>query len=63
MKHLHDPKAFIEYSQYMDDGCNNINDDNPSGNRKHFQYFNLTIKIHNNKFLLIIQQILIIKIL
>ena len=31
-KHLNDPKAFIEYSAYVDDVCNNINDNNQ--NRK-----------------------------
>ena len=30
MKHLNDPKAFIEYSQCMDDAYNSINDYNPS---------------------------------
>ena len=30
IKHLNDPKAFIEYSQCMDDVYNNINDYNPS---------------------------------
>ena len=28
IKHLNDPKAFIEYSQYMDDVYNNIDDYN-----------------------------------
>ena len=30
IKHLDDPKAFIEYSQCMDDVYNDINDYNPS---------------------------------
>ena len=34
IKHLNDPKAFIECSQYMDDVCNNINDYNPNRNIK-----------------------------
>ena len=34
IKYLKDPKAFIEYSQYMDDVYNNINDYNPSRKRK-----------------------------
>ena len=34
IKHLNDPKAFIEYSQYMDYVYNNINDYNPNRNRK-----------------------------
>ena len=33
IKHLNDPKAFIEYSQYMDDVYNNINDYNPNKKR------------------------------
>ena len=28
-----DPKTFIEYSQYMGDICNNINDYNPNRER------------------------------
>ena len=31
---LNDPKAFIKYSQCMDDVCNNVNDYNPNRNRK-----------------------------
>ena len=30
IKHLNDSKAFIEYSAYMDDVYNNINDYNPT---------------------------------
>ena len=30
IKYLNDSKAFIEYSQYMDDVYNNIDDYNPS---------------------------------
>ena len=30
VRHLNDPKAFIEYSQYMEDIYNNINDYNPN---------------------------------
>ena len=33
VKHLNDPKSFIEHSQYMDDVYNNINDYNPNRNR------------------------------
>ena len=29
IKHLNDSKAFTEYSQCMDDVCNNIDDCNP----------------------------------
>ena len=34
MKHLNDSKAFIEYSNTIDDVYNNINDYNPNRNRK-----------------------------
>ena len=34
IKHLNDPKAFIEHSKYMDDVYNNINDYSPNRNRK-----------------------------
>ena len=34
IKHLNDSKAFIEYSAYMDDVYNNINDYNPTRKRK-----------------------------
>ena len=34
VKHLNDPKAFIEYSAYMDDVYNNFNDYNPNRRRK-----------------------------
>ena len=36
IKHLNDPKAFIEYSQCMDDVYNNINDYKPNRNKKNF---------------------------
>ena len=41
IKHLHDPKAFIEYSAYMDDINNTINDYNPKRNRKNLVVFNV----------------------
>ena len=34
IKHLNDPKAFTEYSAYMDDVYSNINDYNPNKKRK-----------------------------
>ena len=34
IKHLNDPKAFIEYSQCMDCVYNNIDDYNPTRKRK-----------------------------
>ena len=34
IKHLNDSKEFVEYSQYMDDVYNNINDYNPTEKEK-----------------------------
>ena len=34
IRHINDPKAFIEYSNAMDDGYNNIDDYNPNRKRK-----------------------------
>ena len=34
VKHLNDPKAFIEYSAYIGDVYNNINDYNPNRKKK-----------------------------
>ena len=34
IKNLNDPSAFIEYSNTMDDVCNNIDDYNPKRNSK-----------------------------
>ena len=34
IKHLNDPKAFIEYSNTMDDVFNDLNDYSPNKNRK-----------------------------
>ena len=39
IKHLHDPKTFIEYSAYMDDVYNNTDDYNPTRNRKNLTVF------------------------
>ena len=39
IKHLNDPKAFIEYSNTMDDVQNNINDYNPNEKRKNLIVF------------------------
>ena len=36
IKHLNDPKAFIEYSVHMDDVYNNIDEYSPNRNRKIF---------------------------
>ena len=40
IEHLNDSKAFIEYSQCIDDVYNNINDYNPNRNRKILIVFN-----------------------
>ena len=36
IKHLNDSKPFIEYSVYMDDVYNNIDDYNPTRKKKNF---------------------------
>ena len=36
IKHLNDPKVFIEYSGYMDAVYNKINDYNPTKKKKNF---------------------------
>ena len=50
--HLNDPKAFIEYSQCMDDIYNNINDYSSNRNRKTLSVFNDMIAdfMTNKKF-------------
>ena len=45
IKHLTDPKAFIEYSAYMDDICNNINDYKP----RRFVFDDIIADIVTNK--------------
>ena len=52
IKHLNDPKAFIEYSQYMDDAYNSINDYNPSLKRKILIVFDdmIAVFMTNKKF-------------
>ena len=48
--YLKDPKAFIEYQQYMDDVYNKINDCNPNRKRKLLIVFDDVIAdIMNNK--------------
>ena len=49
IKHLNDPKAFIEYSQYMNDVYSNINDYNPNRKRKILIVFDDIIAIMTNK--------------
>ena len=57
IKHLNDPKAFIEYSQYMDDFYNNISDYNPTRKRKILILFDDMIAdiLTNKKFQTIIK--------
>ena len=61
IKHLNDPKAFIEYSQCMDDVYNNINDYNPTRKRKILIVFADMIAdiISNKKFQAIIKKLFI----
>ena len=52
IKHLNDPKAFIEYPAYMDDVYNNINDYNPNRKRKILIVFDdMIADIMTNKIL------------
>ena len=52
IKHLNDPKAFIEFSAYMDDVWNNIDDYNPRRKRKMLGMFDDMIAdiMTNKKF-------------
>ena len=61
IKHLNDPKAFIEYSQYMDDVYNNINDYNPNRKRKILIVFDDMIAdiMTNKKFQAIIKELFV----
>ena len=61
IKHLNDPKAFIEYSSTMDDVYNNINDYNPNRNRKSLIVFDdMIAAIMNNKeFQVVIKELFI----
>ena len=61
IKHSHDPKAFIEYSAYMGDIYNNINDCSPKRNRKILIVFDDMIAdiITNQKFQAIIKELFI----
>ena len=61
IKHLNDPKAFIEYSQCMDDVYNNINDYNPTRKRKMLIVFADMIAdiMSNKKFQAIIKKLFI----
>ena len=59
IKHLNYPKAFIEYSQCMDDFYNNVNDYNPNNKRKILIVFDDMIAdiITNKKFQPIIKEL------
>ena len=59
VKHLNDPKAFIEYSAYTDDVCNNIDDYNPTRNRKILILFDdmMADIMTNRKFQAIIKEL------
>ena len=59
VKHLNDPKAFLEYSAYTDDVCNNIDDYNPTGNRKILILFDdmMADIMTNRKFQAIIKEL------
>ena len=61
INHLNDPKAFIEYSTYMDDVYNNINDYNPNRERKILIAFDVMIAdiMTNKKFQAIIKELVI----
>ena len=61
IKHLNNPKAFIEYSAYMDNVCNNINDYNPNRKRKILIVFNGMIAdiMTNKKIQVIIKELFI----
>ena len=61
IKHLNDPKTFIQYSQYMDDVYNNINDYNSNRKRKNLIVFDGMIAdvVANKIFQAIIKELFI----
>ena len=61
IKHLNDPKVFIEYSAYMNDAYNNINDSNPTKKRKRLIVFDDMIAdiMNNRKFQAIVKKLFI----
>ena len=61
INHLNDPKAFMEYSTFMDDIYNNINDYNPNRKRKILIVFDdMTADVMTNKkFQAIIKELFI----
>ena len=62
IKHLNDPKAFMQYSQCMDDVHNNIDGDNPKRERRILIAFDdMTADIMpNKKFQAMIKELFII---
>ena len=61
MKHLNDSKTFIDYSQYMDNVYNNIDDQNPSRKRKISIVFDNMIAeiMSNKKFLAMVKELFV----
>ena len=61
IKHLNDPKAFVEHSNTMDDICNNIYDYNPTRKRRILIAFDDMIAdiMTNKKFQAIIKELFI----
>ena len=61
LKHINDPKAFIEYSKYMQDVCKNIDEYNEDKERKILTVFDdmLADMINNKKLYSLISVILI----
>ena len=61
IKNLNDPSAFIEYSNTMDDVCNNIDDYNPKRKGKTLIVFDDMIAdiMTNKRFQVIIKELFI----
>ena len=49
IKHLNDPKAFIECSNTIDDVYNNINDSNPTRKKQLIDFDDIIVDIMSNK--------------
>ena len=60
IKHLNDPRAFVEYSNTMDDVYNNIDNYNPNRNRKILiEFDDMIADINTNKkFRAIVKELL-----
>ena len=61
VKHLSDPRAFIEYSNTMNDVCNNTDDYNPKRNKKNLIVLDdmITDINTNKKFQAIVKELFI----